>query len=282
MRAASEGASEVGGHIVIGILADAQSRPTSALDIAITTGIGQARNNINVLSSDILVACGSGGAGTVSEIALALKAGKQLILLTPDPLSDSFFTALGRELVVSVSTVEEAIVMIRKTAALPERIEPQKGPGGVIIRAAETVDDEEWLRLRSALWPDSSRADHLADMDEIRVPASRQFAFVAARESGGLGGFVEVSIRPYADGCSTKPVGYLEGWYVDPDLRRKGVGAALVHAAEAWAAASGCVEMGSDCLLDNETGLSSHLGIGYEEVERAIHLKRWIGPSSER
>ncbi|MGE5138140.1 MAG: GNAT family N-acetyltransferase, partial [Rudaea sp.] len=269
------------GHLVIGILPDERSRPSSALDVAIRTGMGQARNNINVVSSDVLVACGTGGPGTVSEIALALKAGKPIILLAADPLSDSYFTALGRDLVVSVTNAEEAITMIRKTAATPERIEPQNGPGGVIIRAAETDDDEEWLRLRSALWPDSSREDHLAEMDEIRVPASRQFAFVAARESGGLGGFVEVSIRPYADGCNTKPVGYLEGWYVDPDLRRKGVGAALVRAAEAWAGASGCVEMGSDCLLDNETGLSSHLAIGYEEVERAIHLRRWIGPSSE-
>jgi len=44
-------------------------------------------------------------------------------------------------------------------------------------------------------------------------------------------GFVEVSLRPYAEGCDTRPVGYLEGGYVAPEWRGQGIGRALVEAA---------------------------------------------------
>jgi GNAT superfamily N-acetyltransferase len=47
-----------------------------------------------------------------------------------------------------------------------------------------------------------------------------------------LGGFLEASFRHYADGCHTHPVGYIEGWYVDPDLQRHGIGGRLVQVQE--------------------------------------------------
>lgn len=74
MEAASSGASDAGG-LVIGILPD--SVGNSYLDIAIRTGLGNARNAILVRSSDVLIAIG-GGYGTLSEIALALKEGKMV------------------------------------------------------------------------------------------------------------------------------------------------------------------------------------------------------------
>lgn len=86
--------------------------------------------------------------------------------------------------------------------------------------------------------------------------------------------FLEASIRPYADGCDTRNVGYIEGWYVDADMRRQGLGAELVSAAEAWAIEQGCREMASDCLLDNEISFRAHLALGYQETERLIHFKK--------
>ncbi|WP_245606073.1 GNAT family N-acetyltransferase [Thermus amyloliquefaciens] len=85
----------------------------------------------------------------------------------------------------------------------------------------------------------------------------RQAAFVAEVE-GRLVGFVEVSLRPYAEGCATRPVGYLEGWYVAPEWRWQGIGRALVEAAEAWARARGCQEMASDAELGNLLGQEVH------------------------
>jgi hypothetical protein len=83
MAASARGAAEQGG-ITVGILPDDHKAPAAAgITIPIPTGMGSARNVINVLASDIVVAC-PGGAGTVSEVALALKHGKTVILLEFD------------------------------------------------------------------------------------------------------------------------------------------------------------------------------------------------------
>lgn len=80
MAAASEGAQAANG-LVVGILPGTDTAQMSAaVDIAICTGMGQGRNVINVLSSRVVIACGL-GPGTLSEIALALKLQKPLILL---------------------------------------------------------------------------------------------------------------------------------------------------------------------------------------------------------
>ena len=97
---------------------------------------------------------------------------------------------------------------------------------------------------------------------------------MAVRPTGGLGGFVEVSIHPHAIGCDTRPVGYVEGWYVDADLRRSEIGRQLLAAAEAWARSKGCVEMTSDTLLGNEVGFASHQACGYDVTGRLIHFKK--------
>ncbi len=142
------------------------------------------------------------------------------------------------------------------------------------IRRAESRDRAEWLRMRTALWPECPPETQLAEIAEYFGPDLQQAAFVAVRAEGGLGGFLEASLRLYAEGCETRPVGYIEGWYVDPDLREQGIGAQLVHVAEAWAIKQGCQEMASDCLLENEASFYAHLALGYTEVCRAIHFKK--------
>ncbi|MEH1836418.1 MAG: TIGR00725 family protein [Nostoc sp.] len=108
MDAVSKGAKSVQG-LTIGILpSDNQDDISSSVDIAIFTDMGNARNNINVLTSDVVIACGM-GAGTASEIALALKANKQVILLTNDEESKVFFKKLSPENVYIVESVDQAI-----------------------------------------------------------------------------------------------------------------------------------------------------------------------------
>lgn len=149
---------------------------------------------------------------------------------------------------------------------------PTNDSSNLTIRRPTPQDWQEWLRMRLALWPDTTAAEHEAEMQDYLPGNSRDAAFVAVRPQGNLGGFIEVSQRSYADGCDTRPVGYIEGWYVDPDLRRQGVGAALVQAAEQWAASQGCSEMGSDCEEDNETSLLAHQALGYAISERLVHF----------
>lgn len=139
------------------------------------------------------------------------------------------------------------------------------------IRRIEPADWDEWLRMRCALWDDAAPEEHQAEMREILADADSP-VFVAARSDGRLGGFLEGGVRKYADGCETGPVGYIEGWFVDEDLRRKGVGGALVRAMETWARERGLREVASDTWIENETSIAAHKRLGYEEAERLVHF----------
>lgn len=142
------------------------------------------------------------------------------------------------------------------------------------VRAVNRGDHHEWLRLRLCLWPDCANEIQGAEMEDILAAQESQAVFVAVRPSGLLGGFVEASIHPHAIGCDTRPVGYVEGWFVDPDLRGTGVGRELVAAAETWARKLDCREMASDTLWDNDVGLRAHMACGYEVTDRLIHFKK--------
>jgi aminoglycoside 6'-N-acetyltransferase I len=141
------------------------------------------------------------------------------------------------------------------------------------VRQLERSDWDEWRRMRVALWPDEASAATDGEMEAVSgQPDAR--VFVAVRPDGSLCGFVEVGTRKYAEGCETSPVGYIEGWYVDPDVRRQGYGRALLEAADAWARSVGYSEMGSDALLDNTLSHLAHRKNGYEEVERLIMFRK--------
>jgi len=80
--------------------------------------MGNARNNINILSSDVVIACGM-GAGTASEIALALKANKQVILLNDSPESQLFFKRLAQFNIFVVNNAVEAMNQAREILVNP-------------------------------------------------------------------------------------------------------------------------------------------------------------------
>ncbi|MCC2672955.1 MAG: Aminoglycoside N(6)-acetyltransferase type 1 [Armatimonadetes bacterium] len=144
------------------------------------------------------------------------------------------------------------------------------------IRRVVAEDRSEWLRMRLVLFGGHDEAEHLAEMDGFLTTPEDTPVFVVARADGKLGGFVEAGTRTYAEGCHSGVVGYIEGWYVDPDLRQQGVGRRLIEAVEEWARGRGLQEMASDCLLDNRTSELAHLALGYEEVERAIHFRKTL------
>jgi len=141
----------------------------------------------------------------------------------------------------------------------------------ITIRRATRTDKPEWLRMRLLLWPYGTAEGFSGDMDSLLADPLTP-VFVVARPGGGLGGFLEAGTRKYAEGCESSPVGYIEGWYVDEDLREQGVGAALVKAVEAWARSQGLTEMASDTWLENEASIQAHLKMGYEEAERLVHF----------
>lgn len=137
------------------------------------------------------------------------------------------------------------------------------------IREYRPADRCEYQQLREKLWPDCTDADN--DSWFARDDAT---TFVAERPDGSLCGFVEVGSRPYAEDCDSSPVGYIEGWWVDADVRKRGVGRALIEAAEQWARSKGYTEMASDALIDNSVSHSAHSALGYVEVERLVMFRK--------
>ena len=118
MNAANKGAKSANG-LTVGILPGNDTRGISeAVDIAIVTDMGNARNNINILSSDVIIACGM-GTGNASEIALALKANKQVILLNDSAESQLFFKDLAQFNIFVVNNAVEAMNQAREILVNP-------------------------------------------------------------------------------------------------------------------------------------------------------------------
>jgi aminoglycoside 6'-N-acetyltransferase I len=148
-------------------------------------------------------------------------------------------------------------------------------PDDLDVRIREIVESDriDWVRLRTALWP-GSLSDH---EDETRKhfehPDKCPIILVAEAERR-LVGFLELDYRKYAPGCRSSPVPFIEGWYVAPGWQGRGIGRALIVAAEACARAAGHREIASDTEVENAGGIAAHLALGYEEVERVVCFRR--------
>ena len=149
------------------------------------------------------------------------------------------------------------------------------------VRPAMAADCAQLSRLRAELWPESSAAEHEKELTWIRtgqpIGTMPMAIFVAEAEAnnGKLAGFLEVSLRSHADGCDPRqPVGFVEGWFVVENHRRKGIGAQLLITAEEWARSHGCVEMASDTWIDHAISQRTHEALGFEVVDRCVHYRK--------
>jgi aminoglycoside 6'-N-acetyltransferase I len=119
------------------------------------------------------------------------------------------------------------------------------------------------LAMMCLLWPD---CDDTTIIDDC--------VFVIDRGDGTLGGFITLAMRPWAEGCTSTPCAFIEGWWVAEDLRKQGFGRKLVEAAERWAIAQGSRELGSDANLTNTGSISAHAALGFEEVTRTVFFRK--------
>lgn len=119
MEAVSKGAKSADG-LTMGIMFDLnESKISKYVDISIMTDMGSARNNINVLTSDVVIACGSVAPGTLSEIALAIKAGKNVVILNNDVDSRNFLKKIGKDSVHIAKSPEDTIKIV--SSLIPSR-----------------------------------------------------------------------------------------------------------------------------------------------------------------
>lgn len=138
--------------------------------------------------------------------------------------------------------------------------------------------------MRLALWPDSTSDEVDGLVARRDDPDHRVLVAEAGRSAVGtahvpLCGFAEVGTRPWAEGCESSPVAYLEGIWVDPPSRRSGVATALVDAALTWARKKGLTELASDTRPANAASRALHRSAGFQEVEQIVCLRRPVDPT---
>jgi len=146
------------------------------------------------------------------------------------------------------------------------------------IRKIRSSDRDEWARMRKYLWS-SSLQDHLDNIDTYFSKGETDIVevYVIERNNGTLGGFIEINVRNYAKGSISRKVPYVEGWFVDKDLRGQEHGKQLMLATEMWALKNGFKELASDAEIDNSNSISAHKALGFNEVDRIVCFIKKLG-----
>lgn len=163
-----------------------------------------------------------------------------------------------------------------------DRIVPPMGnTSEFTIREAVRTDCNQLAKMRSLLWPDSSIEEHARDvsqqLESVTSVGLPVINLVAEASDRMVVGFVEAGLRSHADGCDTsRPVGYIEGWYVTAEFRNRGIGGKLLTTAEEWARRQGCREMASDALIDHDGTQRAHEALGYSVVDRCVHYRKQL------
>ena len=148
------------------------------------------------------------------------------------------------------------------------------------VERCDAVHLDDVARLRAALWPHEVEAVHRQELARALAAGVGEAAlFLARTDAGEAVGFAEATLRrDPVNGCETSPVGFLEGVYVLPDHRRRGVATALCRAVEAWGRSIGSTELGSDAEASNAEGLSLHASAGFAERERVVCFSKRLAP----
>jgi len=230
--------------------------------------------------------------------------------LFADPGTEVHLRQLARQCGVAVGTLQDEVAQLQRTGLLRIRREgnrilfrahdshplfpeihrlirkalPPKSPTKknrvsrppstkvpVTVRAVfpSPADRRAWLRMRQGLWP--GHTDHPKEITAyFSQPRTDAVVLVAELPGGNLAGFLELGLRDYAEGCTTSPAAYVEGWWVEKKHRRKGIGRALIQGAWDWARGHGLIELGSDCTLDNIASAAAHAACGFTETDRIV------------
>jgi len=145
----------------------------------------------------------------------------------------------------------------------------------VFVRRSRDTNDADWLTLRGEFIPELNRQGQQAFLADFARDSADFCAFIANDDEGEALGFAEVSVRTdYVNGCNHRPALYLEGIYVRPECRGRGVARGICAAAEKWGDEKGCREFASDVYIDDDNSLAAHAGLGFEETERVVYFSK--------
>lgn len=150
----------------------------------------------------------------------------------------------------------------------------------MIIRETQDTNDGDWLSLRGEFIPELGRAEQAAFLGSFARDSAGFSAFIASDAEGRPQGFAEVSIRTdYVNGCRYRPALFLEGIYVRPESRGRGIARALCDAAGRWGRDHGCREFASDVYHDDHDSLAAHAGLGFEASEQVVYFHKSLLPA---
>lgn len=128
-------------------------------------------------------------------------------------------------------------------------------------------------RLFCELWESANYEEELEIC--LRVTGDNNKCVILAWAGGLYIGFVFMSLRhEYVEGVTTSPVAYIEGLYVKPEYRGKGIGSHLVRAGSQWGKEMGGQEIASDAEIANTISIDFHKKLGFTEVRRVVCFAR--------
>lgn len=143
----------------------------------------------------------------------------------------------------------------------------------ITVNPATKADAADWARMRLTLWPSGGLEAHEADISAALTGPSEGLNLIARNTDGVPAGFAEASVRhDYVNGTKTSPVAFLEGIYVEPQFRGRGVARQMVEAIETWAREVGCSELASDAGIANVVSHQMHDALGFMETQRVVYF----------
>lgn len=145
------------------------------------------------------------------------------------------------------------------------------------ITSTSDPGDADWLTLRAEFIPEADAEEQRSFLRAFARDSAAFQAFVARDPQDGLLGFAEVAVRTdFVNGCQHRPALFLEGIFVRPEHRGRGVARALCDAAGRWGLEQGCLEFASDVYIDDRDSLAAHRGLGFEETERVVYFRKLL------
>lgn len=133
-------------------------------------------------------------------------------------------------------------------------------------------DFPQWKEMRREIYPILDEAYDEREMEQI-YESDIWFCWLLADESDSVIGLAELSARNIVDGCLSSPVAYLEGLYLKPAYRGRGLGREAVKHILDWCREKGFSELATDAELANTQAQSFYKALGFEETDRVVEFR---------